>query len=119
MDGAEEEGSLVVPAHGRLRYRLTPTPSGCRYVHTHTMSMADLNRGTFTGQFAFAYVEPKSNPGAYDQEIFLATHEWDPYLTPMEEQEDSSPPHQMPQHRNKDTKAARLGSRIPVLYDQW
>jgi hypothetical protein len=30
-------------------------------------------RGTYTGQFAFVYIEPKSNPGRYDQEIFLAT----------------------------------------------
>jgi FtsP/CotA-like multicopper oxidase with cupredoxin domain len=28
VDGSEEEGSLMVPAHGRLRYRLMPTPSG-------------------------------------------------------------------------------------------
>jgi hypothetical protein len=54
---------------------LTPLPSGCRYVDTHNMSMSDLNRGAFTGQFAFAYVEPQHDPGAYDQQIFLATHE--------------------------------------------
>jgi len=88
VDGAEEEGSLAVPAHGRLRYRIVPLPSGCRYVHTHAMSMSDLNRGAFTGQFAFAHIEPKNNPGRYDQEIFLATHEWDPFLSSVEEQED-------------------------------
>jgi FtsP/CotA-like multicopper oxidase with cupredoxin domain len=104
VDGAEEEGSLVVPARGHLRYRLTPIPSGCRYVHTHNMSMLDLNRGTFTGQFAFAHVAPKSDPGEYDQQIFLATHEWDPYLTSMEEEEDSSQQLPMPGRRNKDTK---------------
>ena len=90
-------------AHGHLRYRLTPLPSGCRYVDTHNMSMSDLNRGAFTGQFAFAYVEPKHDPGAYDQQIFLATHEWVPYLTRMEQAEDSSPQRQMPQHSNKET----------------
>ena len=103
VDGAEEEGSLAVPAHGRLRYRMVPLPSGCRYVHTHAMSMSDLNRGTFTGQYAFAHIEPKNNPGRYDQEIFLATHEWDPFLTSMEEQEDSSEQPPMPGHQ-KDTK---------------
>lgn len=75
MDGAEEEGSRIGLGHGHLRYRLTPLPSGCRYVDTHNMSMSDLNRGAFTGQFAFAYVEPQHDPGAYDQQIFLATHE--------------------------------------------
>ena len=60
VDGAAEEKSLVVPAHGQLRYRLTPQPSGARFVHTHVMSMSDLNRGTYTGQFGFVYIEPKS-----------------------------------------------------------
>jgi FtsP/CotA-like multicopper oxidase with cupredoxin domain len=93
LDGAEEEKSLVVPANGRLRYRLTPAPSGSRYVHTHTMPMSDLNRGVFTGQFAFSYIEPRTNPGRYDQEVFLATHEWEPYLTPSEVPEDASEAH--------------------------
>jgi FtsP/CotA-like multicopper oxidase with cupredoxin domain len=104
VDGAEEEGSLAVPAHGRIRYKLTPTPSGCRYVHTHAMSMSDLNRGTFTGQFAFAYIEPKNNPGRYDREVFLSTHEWEPSLTSMEEQDDMSPPARKPDHATMDSK---------------
>jgi len=94
LDGAAEEGSPEVPAHGRLRYRMTPYPSGFRYVHTHAMAMSDLNRGTFTGQFGFVWIEPRNNPGRYDQEIFLATHEWSPYLTHSEVEQDSSPlPH--------------------------
>ncbi len=93
VDGAEEEKSLAVPAHGHLRYRLTPGPSGARFVHTHVMPMADLARGTYTGQFAFVYIEPKSNPGRYDQELFLATHEWEPFYTTAEdEDEETGPP---------------------------
>ena len=90
VDGAAEERSLEVPAHGRLRYRLTPRPSGARFVHTHVMPMSDLSRGTYTGQFAFVYIEPKTNPGAYDQEIFLATHEWEPFYTTEEEEEEDA-----------------------------
>jgi FtsP/CotA-like multicopper oxidase with cupredoxin domain len=85
VDGAEEEKSLVVPAHGQLRYRLTPSPAGTRWVHSHVMSMSDVNRGTYSGQFGFVYVEPKQNPGQYDQEVFLATHEWEPFFTTEEE----------------------------------
>src|ERR1022692_2370970 len=93
VDGAEEEKSMVTPAQGHLRYQLTPQPAGARFVHSHVMPMSDLSRGTYTGQFAFVYVEPKSNPGRYDQEIFLATHEWEPFFTTMEEDdEDSAPP---------------------------
>jgi FtsP/CotA-like multicopper oxidase with cupredoxin domain len=88
VDGAQEENSLVVPAFGHLRYRLTPQPAGARWVHTHVMSMSNLNRGTYTGQFAFVYMEPKTNLGQYDQEIFLATHEWEPSYSSGEEEED-------------------------------
>jgi FtsP/CotA-like multicopper oxidase with cupredoxin domain len=92
VDGAAEEKSLAVPARGHLRYSLTPGPAGGRFVHTHVMPMADLSLGTYTGQFAFVYIEPKSNPGRYDQEIFLATHEWEPYFTTEEEDEEEEQP---------------------------
>jgi FtsP/CotA-like multicopper oxidase with cupredoxin domain len=93
VDGAAEEKSLEVAARGHLRYRFTPGPAGARFAHTHVMPMADLARGTYTGQFAFVYIEPKNNPGRYDQEIFLATHEWEPFYTTAEdEDEDTGPP---------------------------
>jgi FtsP/CotA-like multicopper oxidase with cupredoxin domain len=88
VDGAEEEKSLAVPPHGRLRYRFTPQPAGARWVHSHVMARSDLNRGTYTGQFGFVYIEPKSNPGQYDQEIFLPTHEWEPIYTTEEDEEE-------------------------------
>jgi FtsP/CotA-like multicopper oxidase with cupredoxin domain len=88
VDGAEEEKSLIVPARGHIRYRLTPKPSGARFVHSHSMAMADLNRGTYTGQFGFVYIEPKNEPGRFDQEVFLATHEWEPIFTNEEEMDD-------------------------------
>ncbi|MBZ5621986.1 MAG: multicopper oxidase domain-containing protein [Acidobacteriia bacterium] len=91
VDGAAEEKSLVVPAHGNLRYRLTPQPAGSRWVHSHVMSMSDVNRGTYTGQFGFVYIEPKNNPGQYDQELFLATHEWEPFYTTAEMEEEPDP----------------------------
>lgn len=43
--------------------------------------MPNLNRGTYSGQFGFMYVEPPNDPGAYDQEIFLAFREWDPFMS--------------------------------------
>jgi len=80
VDGTEEERSLLVPAGGHLQYELTPRQTGSRYVHSHAMAMDDLTRGVYSGQFAFVYVEPRRNPGRYDQEIFLSTHEWEPYF---------------------------------------
>lgn len=102
VDGAAEEKSLGVPAHGHLRYRLTPGPSGARFVHTHVMPMADLSLGTYSGQFAFVYIEPKNNAGRYDQEVFLATHEWEPYFTTAEEEEEEEPG--APKEKNEKEK---------------
>jgi FtsP/CotA-like multicopper oxidase with cupredoxin domain len=88
LDGSEEEKSLSVPGHGHLRYQITPTLAGSRYVHSHAMAMDDLSPGVYSGQFAFVYVEPKRNPGKYDQEIFLSTHEWQPFFAEGEDEQD-------------------------------
>ncbi|HEV2201258.1 MAG TPA: multicopper oxidase family protein [Bryobacteraceae bacterium] len=77
-DGSEEEGSPVVPPHGHLRISFTPKPAGTRWYHTHSMAMDDLAKGAYSGQFGFLYVEPKSEPGNYDQEVFLASRHWEP-----------------------------------------
>ena len=42
------------------------------------MAGGDLNRGTYTGQAGPVYIEPKTNPGAYDREIFLVMKEFAP-----------------------------------------
>jgi len=81
VDGAEEEGTPPVPPHGRRRYHFTPTPAGTRWYHTHTMAMNDLHRGSYTGQFGFLVIESSGDPGHYDQEVFLALRDWEPFLT--------------------------------------
>ena len=90
LDGTQEENSLSVPPHGRRRYRMTPQPVGTRWVHSHVMTMNDLTVGLYSGQFGFVYVEPKENPGHYDQEIFLATHEWEPFFMDMDDDDNPS-----------------------------
>ncbi len=45
------------------------------------MAMADLHKGSYTGQFGFVYIEPASNPGNYDQEHFLALRDWEPFFS--------------------------------------
>lgn len=92
VDGAGEEKSLVVPPRGQLRYSFTPRPAGFRWVHTHVMAGSDLYRGLYTGQFGMVYVEPKDEKGAFDQEVFLATHEFNPYFASgeMEEEEEDA-----------------------------
>jgi FtsP/CotA-like multicopper oxidase with cupredoxin domain len=78
VDGAAEEGSPFVPAHGMRRISFTPNPAGFRFYHTHVPAGGDLNRGTYTGQAGPVYIEPRSHPGGYDREIFLVLKEFSP-----------------------------------------
>ena len=84
-DGAMEEGSPMIGPSETLRYHLTPNPAGLRWYHTHTMAGANLDVGTYTGQFGFLLVEGASDPNHYDQEVFLAVHHWGPSFVPMVE----------------------------------
>jgi FtsP/CotA-like multicopper oxidase with cupredoxin domain len=103
MDGAEEEGSPFVPPHGRSRVQITPRPAGCRWYHTHTMAMDDLHKGTYTGQFGFLYVDGGDDPGQYDQELFLAVRDWEPYFSASMEDDDD------------DTHSGPLLEKPPVM----
>jgi FtsP/CotA-like multicopper oxidase with cupredoxin domain len=80
-DGAMEEGSPMVDGRASRLYSFTPAPSGTRWYHTHTSAGRDLSRATYSGEFGFLYVDPKNEPGAFDQEYFLAFREWDGYIT--------------------------------------
>jgi FtsP/CotA-like multicopper oxidase with cupredoxin domain len=77
VDGAMEEGTPLIPAGGHARYTFTPRPSGFRWYHTHTFAGKDLHKGQYTGEHGFLFIEPRDNPARYDQEIFLALHDWD------------------------------------------
>jgi FtsP/CotA-like multicopper oxidase with cupredoxin domain len=81
VDGASEEGTPFVPAHGLRRVSFVPRPAGFRFYHTHVVAGGDLNRGTYTGQAGAVYIEPKINPGAYDREVFLVLKEFGPTLS--------------------------------------
>lgn len=81
VDGAAEEGTPYIPAGARRRYQITPRPAGTRWYHSHAMAMGDLYRGTYTGQYGFLVVEDGTDPGRYDQEVFLALRDWEPFFT--------------------------------------
>jgi FtsP/CotA-like multicopper oxidase with cupredoxin domain len=81
VDGAEEEGTPFVEPHGQRLFEFTPRPAGTRWYHTHTMAMTDLHRGSYTGQFGFLMIDSGRDPGHYDQELFLALRDWEPFFT--------------------------------------
>ncbi len=85
VDGADEEHTPPVPAHGHRREVFTPTPAGLRFYHTHVRAGADLGLGLYAGQAGPVYIDPAHDPGAYDREVFLTLKEFLPYLTRMDD----------------------------------
>ncbi|MGH3968531.1 MAG: multicopper oxidase family protein [Mycobacterium sp.] len=80
VDGAAEEGTPFIPAHGMRRLEFTPGPPGLRFYHTHLVAGDDLSLGTYNGQAGPVYLEPKQNPGRYDREVFLTLKEFEPFF---------------------------------------
>jgi len=66
VDGAAEEGTPFIPAHGKRRIAFTPRPAGFRFYHTHNRAGADLHAGQYSGQVGPVYIEPRREPGNYD-----------------------------------------------------
>ena len=81
VDGAAEEGTPYIPAHGKRRILFTPNPSGYRFYHTHNRAGANLYAGQYTGQVGPVYIEPANEPGRYDREVFLVLKEFEPTLS--------------------------------------
>jgi FtsP/CotA-like multicopper oxidase with cupredoxin domain len=92
VDGAMEEGTPMVPAGGSRQYAFSAKPSGSRWYHTHAFAGKDLRRSLYSGQFGFFYIEPKNNPGNYDQEVFLAARQWEPEFVSMQDIRKGPPP---------------------------
>jgi FtsP/CotA-like multicopper oxidase with cupredoxin domain len=81
QDGATEEGSPAPAAHGGTqRYSWVARPAGFRWYHSHTRAGHHVNRATYSGEFGFLMIDPVSNPARYDQEIFLALHDWEGHV---------------------------------------
>ena len=73
VDGAAEEGTPFIPAHGKRRISFHAEPAGFRFYHTHNRAGADLSAGQYSGQVGPVYIEPKHEPGSYDREVFLVS----------------------------------------------
>lgn len=131
VDGAAEEGTPFIPAHGMRRIAFTPRPSGFRFYHTHNRAGADLHAGQYSGQVGPVYIEPKHDPGSYDREVFLVLKEFEPSFS---QGGDMAAGFSEPRYASKGTRnfwrvgdesldrkgdAARLRSRLSVLHGQW
>jgi FtsP/CotA-like multicopper oxidase with cupredoxin domain len=71
VDGAAEEGTPFIPAHGMRRVTFTPRPAGLRFYPTHNRAGADLLAGQYSGQVGAVHIEPKDEP------VFLVLKEFE------------------------------------------
>jgi len=55
--------------------------------------MDDLHKGPYTGQFGFVHVDDGNDPGQYDQQLFLALRDWEPFFTLTMDDEDDDTHH--------------------------
>lgn len=77
VDGAAEEGTPFIPAHGKRLLTFTANPSGSQFYHTHNRAGANLYAGQYSGEVGPAYIESKHDPGQYDREVFLVLKEFE------------------------------------------
>jgi len=122
VDGTAEEGSPLVLPHARRSFQLTPRPAGSRWYHSHAMAMDDLHKGAYTGQFGFVYIEAGDDPGNYDQELFLAIRDWEPFFTASMDDEDddthSGPLLEKPAALNTEPDGLEVGSMTYSINDK-
>src|SRR5271157_5983291 len=78
VDGASEEGTPFIPAHGKRRIVFTPRPAGFRFYHTHNRAGANLAAGQYSGEVGPVFIDPRHEPGRYDREVFLVLKEFEP-----------------------------------------
>ena len=92
VDGAMEEGTPMLMPGQSASYIFTSNPAGTRWYHTHATAKDDLRLGLYGGQYGFLYVEPAHDPGRYDQEVFIAIHQWEPSFVSMQDLHRGPPP---------------------------
>jgi FtsP/CotA-like multicopper oxidase with cupredoxin domain len=121
VDGAAEEGTPFVPAHGKRRITFTPGPSGFRFYHTHNRAGANLAAGQYGGKIGPVYIEPAQDPGTYDREIFLVLKEFEPSFSrggdmPQDFLSPSEPDQQLKQI-GESTMKTSLAKGMPHGYE--
>ena len=92
VDGAMEDGTRIVPAGGSTRYSFMARPSGTPCIIPTLSRIKTSDAASIQVSNGFFYIEPKANPGRYDQEIFIAMHHWEPYFVSMQDIKKGPPP---------------------------
>ena len=92
VDGAMEEGSPMIEPGETRSFSFDAAASGTRWYHSHAFAGKDFGRSLYTGQYGFFVIDPKSEPGRYDQEVFIALHHWQPEWVALQDIRKGPPP---------------------------
>ena len=120
IDGASEEGTPFIPAHGKRTISFTPRPAGFRFYHTHNRAGADLAAGQYSGELGPVYIEGRNEPGNYDREVFLVLKEFEPTFSRGGDMpQDFLPPVEVKDLRDQGESAmkASLAKGMPHGYE--
>jgi FtsP/CotA-like multicopper oxidase with cupredoxin domain len=120
VDGASEEGTPFVPAHGQRRITFTPRPAGFRFYHTHIRGGANLAAGQYSGQVGPVYIEGQHELGTYDREVFLVLKEFEPTFSRGGDMpQDFLPPVEVKELKDRGESAmkASLAKGMPHGYE--
>ena len=93
VDGTEEEGSPVVPPHGQppLSAHARPCRQPLVSHPRHGHGRSAQGRVYRPVRLCLSSMAP-NNPGNYDQELFLALRDWEPFFTSAMDDEDDDDP---------------------------
>jgi len=118
VDGAAEEGTPYIPAHGMRREIFIPKPSGLRFYHTHVIAGANLAAGQYNGEVGPVYIEPSSKPANYDREEFIMLKEFEPYFMRGGDMAmDFLPGKEIPELKAMQEKAEKESAGMPKGYE--
>jgi FtsP/CotA-like multicopper oxidase with cupredoxin domain len=120
VDGASEEGTPYIPAHGHRRITFTPRPAGFRFYHTHNRGGANLAAGQYSGQVGPVYIEGQHELGNYDREVFLVLKEFEPTFSRGGDMpQDFLPPTEVKELKDQGESAmkASLAKGMPHGYE--
>ncbi|HTT22747.1 MAG TPA: multicopper oxidase domain-containing protein [Candidatus Sulfotelmatobacter sp.] len=120
VDGASEEGTPFVPAHGQRRITFTPRPVGFRFYHTHNRGGPNLSAGQYGGEVGPVYIEGQNEPGNHDREVFLVLKEFEPTFSRGGDMpQDFLPPLEVKELKDRGESAmkASLSKGMPHGYE--
>ena len=86
------------------------------------MAMGDLHRGSYTGQYGFVVIDSGRDPGAYDQEVFLALRDWEHFYTDqfvdMDDQDAPGPQPEKPAKLDTRPNGLEVMSQLYSINDK-